>query len=98
LNDKVACFLCQKIMLKPNIQYSVSDKDCEQTLSEEQCTSKCVHSMMPIIQINSFLYKTEACKNRVGVNGNEEREKVRSRLGECETERMRESEMAWVEK
>ncbi len=69
-------------MLKPNIQYSVSDKDCEQTLSEEQCTSKCVHSMMPIIQINSFLYETEACKNRVRVSGNEgERDREKRIMG-----------------
>jgi hypothetical protein len=39
---------------------------CEQPLSKGQCLLKCVHSMMPIIPINSLLYQMEAGNNEVG--------------------------------
>jgi hypothetical protein len=35
---------------------------CEQTLSEEQHSLKCVYSMITIVQINFLLYKTEEVK------------------------------------
>ncbi len=54
--------------------------------------------MMPIVQINFLLYKTEAGKNRAGSRQDREREKERSGLREQEKEQRRESETAWVKK
>ncbi len=59
---------------------------------------KCIYSMMPIVQINFLLYKTEAGKNRAGSRQDREREKGRSGLREQEMEHRRESETAWVKK
>jgi hypothetical protein len=54
-----------------------------QTLSEEQCSFKCVYSMIRIIQINFLLYKMEAGKNRAGSKQKRGRErKKRSRWSE----------------
>ena len=55
---------------------------CEQTLSEEQRMLKSVNSMMPVVQIISFLYKMEAGKNGVGNKRERGRENERSRLRE----------------
>ncbi len=69
-------------------------KYCEQTLSEEQHSFKCIYSMMPIIQVNFLFYKTEASRNRAGSEQKREREKGANQGSED----IRESETAWVEK
>ncbi len=55
-------------------------------LSEEQCSLKSVYSMMPVIQINFFLYQTEAGKIECGNRKERGRERERERE-KYETER-----------
>jgi hypothetical protein len=57
---------------------------CDQTLSEEQCLLKCVYSIIPIIQINFLLYKTEEVKMEWEASrkqGERERERIRRARG-----------------
>jgi hypothetical protein len=55
---------------------------------------KWVYSMIPLFQINIFLYKTEAGKTEWGVGGREgERKRGREGEREREVEREREKEI-----
>jgi hypothetical protein len=58
--------------------YSIKYSIVSNPLSEEQCLLQSVYSMMPVIQINFFLYKMEADKTEWGIGrreGEREREK-----------------------